>query len=118
MDGKETIIAEDLYGKIDPKVKAALTRAYNKETHTVKFLKPKAGADMASKVGKGKKVGRSGEELHESDDDYQDDDDDAAAAEDQAVEKKKTPAAAKPSKGAGAKAGAAPKKAAAPRKKK
>lgn len=117
MDGKETIIAEDLYGKIDPKVKAALTRAYNKETHTVKFLKPKAGADMASKVGKGKKVGRSGEELHESDDDYQDDDD-AAAAEDQAVEKKKTPAAAKPSKGAGAKAGAAPKKAAAPRKKK
>jgi len=119
MDGKETIVAEDLYGKIDPKVKAALTRAYNKETHTVKFLKPKAGADMASKVGgRGKKVGRSGEELHESDDDYQDDDDAAALDEDAAVEKSKAPAAAKASKGTAAKAGAAPKKAAAPRKKK
>ena len=73
VDGKATEVSADMYAKVDSKVKAALTRGYNKESHTVKFIKPKMGAAMMSKGKTTKAVGRSGEEK-ESDDDYVDDD--------------------------------------------
>ena len=73
VDGKATEVSADMYAKVDSKVKAALTRGYNKESHTVKFIKPKMGAAMMSKGKSTKAVGRSGEEK-ESDDDYVDDD--------------------------------------------
>ena len=120
VDGTITEIAPDCYGQIDSKIKAALTRTYNKESHRVKFLKPKAGADMAQKVGKAKKVvGRSGEEIKEEDDDSDEEGEGEGEGEEGAASKKKAPAAAaKPSKGAGAKTAAASKKPTASRKKK
>lgn len=117
VDGKVTEIAPDFYGQVDSKIKAALTRTYNKETHTVKFLKPKAGAEMASKVGKANKsVGRSGEGIKETDDDS--DEDGEGEGEEGAEKQAAAATAAKTSKGAGSKTTASTKKPAASKKKK
>ena len=55
---------------MDSKVKAALTRGYNKESHSLKFSKPKLSAGLMTKGKASKGVGRSGEEK-DSDDDYE-----------------------------------------------
>jgi len=116
VDGKVTVISTDWYSQVDSKVKSSLTRNYNKESHSLKFTKPKMTSDMFSKAKKKKAVGRSGEEK-ESDDDYEDG---ADGDDDEDEAKKKGPTLpTKPAKGGGgSKKAAAPKKPAAPKKKK
>jgi replication factor C subunit 1 len=99
MDGNTTEVATDWFGKVDSKVKAALTRGYNKESHSLKFSKPKLSAGLMTK-GKGSKgVGRSGEEK-DSDDDYEEEAEGEEEDEDAADAKKKGPTLpTKPAKG-------------------
>jgi len=90
----------DLYAAVDSKVKSALTRKYNKESHKIAFVKTKAVDSLAAKGG-AKTLGRSGDIEKEGDED--DDDIEVASGDEEGEGSKPKPQGSSSSKGGSSK---------------